>query len=120
MALDPSTYISPIWAPSLFTNRTVFCTGGNGTICSAQVRALIHLGANACIVGRNAQKTADVTESLKTARKGARVIGIGGVDVRDPAAVDKAVQKCVDEFGGIDYLMYFPSPFFPFLCTDNL
>lgn len=112
MTPDPLTYISPIWAPSLFTNKTVFCTGGNGTICSAQVRALVHLGANACIVGRNAQKTADVTEILKTARQGAKVIGIGGVDVRDAGAVDRAVARCVEEFGGIDFLMCvsFPLP----------
>jgi hypothetical protein len=30
----------------------VFCTGGGGTICSVQVKALVSLGANAVICGR--------------------------------------------------------------------
>lgn len=30
----------------------VFCTGGGGTICSMQVKALVALGANAAIIGR--------------------------------------------------------------------
>lgn len=100
-----SSYISPVWAPSLFAGRTVFCTGGNGTICSAQVRALVHLGADACIVGRNVDKTAAVAKDIATARKGAKVLGIGGVDVRDAGAVEKAVQRCVEELGGVDFLI---------------
>ena len=30
----------------------VFCTGGGGSICSMQVKALVSLGANATILGR--------------------------------------------------------------------
>lgn len=58
-------------------------TGGAGTICSAQTRALVALGANACIIGRNPQKTEAVASDIATARDGAKVIGIGGCDVRD-------------------------------------
>lgn len=63
-------------------DRVVFVTGGAGSICSAQTRALVHLGANACIVGRNVAKTEDAAKEIAKVRKGARVIGIGGVDVR--------------------------------------
>ena len=37
--------------------RVAFVTGGAGTICSMQTRALVRLGANACIVGRSVDKT---------------------------------------------------------------
>lgn len=86
-------------------NRVVFCTGGNGTICSAMVRALVHLGANACIVGRNVPKTEEMAKSIATARKGAKVLGIGAVDVRSIDSLQKAVEQCVSELGGIDYVM---------------
>ena len=85
--------------------RVVFCTGGAGTICSAQVRALVHLGADACIVGRNLEKTEAVARSIATARSGARVLGLGAVDVRRPEELGKAAERCVDELGGIDIVI---------------
>jgi peroxisomal 2,4-dienoyl-CoA reductase len=83
----------------------VFCTGGGGTICSAQVRALVHLGADACIVGRNAEKTENMAKSIATARSGAKVIGIGNVDVRKYDNLEAAVERCAKELGGIDFVM---------------
>ena len=84
----------------------VFCTGGAGSICSAQVRALVHLGANACIVGRNVEKTESMAKDIATARKGAKVLGIGAIDVRNVESLQKAVEQCVQQLGGIDYVMY--------------
>jgi len=86
-------------------NKVVFCTGGAGTICSAQVRALVHLGANACIVGRNVEKTEAMAQDIATARKGARVLGIGSVDVRQAESLQKAVERCVKELGSVDFVM---------------
>src|SRR3984885_10813694 len=86
-------------------NKVVFCTGGGGTICSAQVRALVHLGANACIIGRNVEKTESMAKSIATARKGAKVIGIGAVDVRSFESLKKAVDQCISVLGAIDYCM---------------
>ena len=83
----------------------VFCTGGAGTICSAQVRALVHLGANACIVGRNVEKTESMAKDIATARKGAKVLGLGGVDVRSVGSLQSAVDRTIKELGGIDYVM---------------
>ncbi|GMG48079.1 unnamed protein product [Aspergillus oryzae var. brunneus] len=73
MPLAKSEYLSDTWKDGLFSA---------GTICSAQVRALVHLGANACIVGRNVEKTEKAAQDIATARPGAKVIGIGAVDVR--------------------------------------
>lgn len=82
MPLPESKYLSPVWRNDLFKDRMVFVMGGAGTICSMQTRALVRLGANACIVGRSEGKTEDMARDISTARPGAKVIGIGGCDVR--------------------------------------
>ena len=123
MSVPKTDYVSEVWKDGIFgllitvpssirnpltfilANRTVFCTGGAGTICSGQVRALVHLGANACIVGRNVEKTESMAKDIATARQGAKVIGIGNVDVRNVESLQRAVERCVGELGGIDYVM---------------
>lgn len=87
-------------------NKVVFCTGGSGSICSAQVRALVHLGANACIVGRNVEKTERVAKGIATERVGSKVLGFGAVDVRSLDSMKDAVARCVKELGGVDFVMY--------------
>lgn len=62
--------------------KVVFVTGGAGTICSVQTKALVCLGANACIIGRNVEKTERMAKEIAAVRKGAKVLGIGAVDVR--------------------------------------
>ena len=86
--------------------KVVFCTGGAGTICSAQVRAMVHLGADACIVGRNVEKTEGMAKTIATARSGAKVLGMGSVDVRNPESLGAAVERCEEEIGPIDFVMY--------------
>lgn len=105
MALPKSEYLSDSWKDGLFKNKVVFCTGGGGTICSAQVRALVHLGADACIIGRNVEKTEKMALSIATARPGAKVIGIGATDVRSFDSLKAAVERCVKELGGIDFVI---------------
>lgn len=70
------------------------------------MRALVHLGANACIIGRNVEKTERVAKDIATVRPGAKVIGVGAVDVRKLESLNDAVARCVEEFGGIDFVMY--------------
>src|ERR1700712_2683289 len=86
-------------------NKVVFCTGGAGSICSAQVRAMVHLGANACIIGRNVEKTESVAKDMESCRPGARVIGFGAVDVRNANDLQDAADRCVKELGSIDFVM---------------
>jgi peroxisomal 2,4-dienoyl-CoA reductase len=73
---------SPLLLILLAANRVLFITGGAGTIGSAQTRAFVHLGGDACIIGRNVEKTEAAAKEIAKVRQGARVIGIGGVDVR--------------------------------------
>ncbi|GAD91847.1 hypothetical protein AN7770.2 [Paecilomyces variotii No. 5] len=105
MTLPKSEYVSDSWKDGIFNRKVVFCTGGAGTICSAQVRALVHLGADACIVGRNVEKTEQAAKDIASARPGAKVIGIGAVDVRKFDSLKDAVDRCVKELGRIDYVI---------------
>ena len=89
----------------LSDKKVVFCTGGAGTICSAQVRAMVHLGADACIVGRNLEKTETMARSIATARPGAKVLGLGAVDVRSIDSLVAAVERCEEEVGQVDFVM---------------
>ncbi|CAI7676378.1 unnamed protein product [Penicillium manginii] len=105
MTLAKHEYMSDVWKDGIFNNKVVFCTGGAGTICSAQVRAMIHLGANACIIGRNVEKTERVAQEMATIRPGAKVIGIGAVDVRKFDDLKAAAERCAKELGSIDFVI---------------
>ena len=45
---------------------------------------MVALGANACIIGRNVEKTENMAKDIATARPGARVLGIGAKLVAVP------------------------------------
>lgn len=103
MPVPREEFLSSVWRDGIFDGKVLFCTGGAGTICSAQVRAFVALGGNACIVGRNVEKTTRMAADIATARAGARVIGLAPVDVRDSAALDKAAADCASRLGGLDF-----------------
>ncbi|OTA07771.1 short chain dehydrogenase/reductase [Trichoderma parareesei] len=105
MSVPESTYLSPIWRDDIFKGKVIFVTGGAGTICSMQTRAMVRLGANACILGRNASKTEAAAKDIATARPGAKVIGIGECDVRKIESLEAAAARCDKELGGIDYVI---------------
>jgi len=46
-----------------------------------------------------------MAKSIATARPGAKVIGIGAVDVRRIEDLERAVERCVKELGAIDFVM---------------
>ena len=69
------------------------------------VRALVALGANACIVGRNVDKARSVAADIASVRAGSIVLGIGDVDVRNEASVKAAAETCVRDLSRIDFVM---------------
>ena len=103
MPVPREEFLSPIWKDGIFKDKVLFCTGGAGTICSMQVRAFVALGGNACIIGRNVEKTENGAKDIATVRPGAKVIGLGNVDVRNPEALQSAADRCAKELGGIDF-----------------
>jgi len=66
---------------------------------------MVHLGANACIVGRNVEKTESMAKDIASARRGAKVLGLGAVDVRSIESLQTAVENCVKALGRIDFVM---------------
>ncbi|KAK6201511.1 uncharacterized protein RJT21DRAFT_35703 [Scheffersomyces amazonensis] len=103
--LDQSFVNNSSWKPDLFKGKVAFVTGGAGTICRVQTEALVLLGANAVILGRNVAKTEKAAEEIQALRPGAKVLGLGNVDVRDVQSIKKAVEKTVQELGRIDFVI---------------
>jgi peroxisomal 2,4-dienoyl-CoA reductase len=66
---------------------------------------MVALGANACIVGRNVEKTENMAKDIATARPGAKVIGIGAIDVRKPELLQQAADRCAKELGSLDFVI---------------
>jgi peroxisomal 2,4-dienoyl-CoA reductase len=66
---------------------------------------MVALGANACIIGRNVEKTERVAKDIETARSGSKVLGIGAVDVRKVEDLQAAAERCVKELGAIDFVI---------------
>ncbi|KAK5118407.1 hypothetical protein LTR62_002921 [Meristemomyces frigidus] len=102
MSVPREKFLSNVWRDGIFKDKVLFCTGGAGTICSMQVRAFVALGGNACITGRNKEKTEAGAADIATVRPGAKVVGVVA-DVRDIKAMDAAVKRCVDELGSLDF-----------------
>jgi 2,4-dienoyl-CoA reductase [(3E)-enoyl-CoA-producing], peroxisomal len=62
-------------------------------------------GEGACIIGRNAEKTERAAKEMEACRAGAKVLGLGDVDVRDASSLQRAADRCAKELGGIDFVM---------------
>lgn len=51
-----------------------------------------------------------MARDIESSRQGSKVLGIGSVDVRSIESLEGAVRRCVEELGGIDFVMYHPPP----------
>ena len=47
-----------------------------------------------------------MAKDIAMARPGSIVIGIGAIDVRNFGSLKGAVDRCVKQLGGIDFVMY--------------
>jgi len=99
-AAVPST---TVFKDDLFKGKVLFCTGGHSGICKEMTRALMKHGADAYIVGRKLEKGLAATREL-TAATGRKCF-FSQVDVRKPDTLKEAVNKCIAEFGRIDYVI---------------
>lgn len=91
--------------------KVVFCTGGAGTICSGQVKALVKLGANAAIISRRVAIAVDKAKEIASVRPGSKVLGLQA-DVRSIDCLKAAATEAIKQLGKIDFLMYDPIPRF--------
>lgn len=105
MTLDQSFVENSSWKPDIFKGKVVFVTGGAGTICRVQTEAMVLLGANAAIVGRNQKKTDDAAAEIARLRPGAKVVSCPNTDVRDVRSIVRAVERTVEQLGRIDFVI---------------
>lgn len=97
------------WNKNLFRGKVVFVTGGAGTICRGQAEAMIMLGANVAIVGRDPYTTNHAATEMARLRPDVKVIACGDTDVRDVGSVWLAVNRTVAELGKIDFVIAGPA-----------
>lgn len=99
---------SSVFKPDLFKDKVAFVTGGSGTICRIQAKALASLGCHCAIIGRNPKKAQEAAYEIQNEIKlfsKAQIISIGNVDVRNFKSLQNAVNDTIAKFGKIDFLI---------------
>lgn len=86
----------------LFKGRTIFITGGGTGLGRSMALRFAELGANLFLIGRREEPLAKTCGEIRT--KKARA-AFATCDVRDFAAVEKAVGAAEKEFGRVDTLV---------------
>ena len=86
--------------------KTIFMSGGSRGIGLAIAKRCARDGANVAIAAKTAEPHPKLAGTIYTAAKEIEAAGGQALplvcDIRDEQAVDKAVNACVDKFGGID------------------
>lgn len=92
-----------VFRKDLFEGKVAFVTGGGSGICMGIARALMDHGARAAIVSRKIEKLEGAAKELHqaTGRDCLPVVA----DVRDPAAVERAIDETLSKFGRIDIVI---------------
>lgn len=95
-----------VWKEGIFDGKVCLITGGSGTICRQQAAALMKLGCSVSIIGRDQKQVDEVVKLLgKIGNKNAKVIGLGGCDVRSIDSMVSVAGKTVEKLGKIDYVI---------------
>ena len=90
------------FTPSLLEGRSALVTGGGTGICRGIALDLAKHGCDVAVVGRRAEHLEQTAEGIRgMGRKGVAV----AADVRDPAAVDRAVTSSAEALGRLDILV---------------
>src|SRR5260370_14899514 len=91
-----------VFRPQLFNGQTIIITGGGSGIGRCTAHELAALGANVAILGRTAEKLAQVKAEI--AEDGGVVIS-QVCDIRDEAMVISAIDVVIGTYGRIDGLV---------------
>ncbi|KAF9451457.1 2,4-dienoyl-CoA reductase [Macrolepiota fuliginosa MF-IS2] len=107
--MAPSAYIQPVvdstsvFKADLFRGKVLFCTGGGSGICRAMTEAMMRHGADSVIVGRKLDRLTQTAKELSEAT--GRTCIPAQADVRQPQALKAAVEKTIEQFGRIDFVI---------------
>ena len=85
-----------------FSNKVAFITGASSGIGAATAIACAREGADVVLVARRVDRLAEVAATITAL--GSRALVVQG-DVTDRGALDAAVGKAVEAFGGIDVVV---------------
>ncbi|KAF9269739.1 2,4-dienoyl-CoA reductase [Marasmius fiardii PR-910] len=102
-------YVSPvvdstlIFKQNIFKGKVVFCTGGGSGICRGMTEAMMRHGADAAIFGRRLDRLTQTAQELSEAT-GKTCLPTSG-DVRQPNTLKEAVEKTLQKFGRIDFVI---------------
>src|SRR3984885_16228782 len=91
-----------IFRPDLFKGQTIIITGGGSGIGRCAAHELAALGANVAILGRTAEKLAEVKAEIE--QDGGRVTS-HVCDIRDEAMVIATIDAVLGTHGRIDGLV---------------
>lgn len=86
------------------TGRIALVTGAAGGIGRAVASALVAEGCRVVLVDREAPEVWDAAADLNSRYGGEMAIGVDA-DVSDESAVDAAVARAVERFGGLDVVV---------------
>lgn len=93
----------------MFSNKTVFITGASRGIGKAIALRLAKEGANIVVAAKSIEENPKLGGTIYSAA--AEIEAMGGqalavqCDIRDEQAIQQAVQKTIEKFGGIDILI---------------
>ena len=87
---------------AIFAGQHVFVAGGSSGINLGIAQGFARAGAHVTVISRSADKVQQAAASLEAL--GAQALGISA-DVRDPSAVEAALQQAHARFGDIDVLV---------------
>jgi peroxisomal 2,4-dienoyl-CoA reductase len=99
----PAVDSTAAFKENIFKNKVLFCTGGGSGICRVMTEAVMRHGANATIVGRNEGRLTKAAQEL-SAVSGSTCFAVQA-DVRDPKQVQTAVQRTIEKYGRIDFVI---------------
>lgn len=101
--VHPAVDSTAVFKKDIFKNKVLFCTGGGSGICRVMTEAVMRHGASATIVGRNEERLTKAAQELSAAT-GSTCIPVKA-DVRDPKQIQTAVQRTIEKYGRIDFVI---------------
>ena len=89
-------------ASDLLAGKVAWITGAGTGLGRAMAKRFAGLGAKIALSGRRPEPLEETAAEIRS--DGATAV-VARCDVRDPASVDAALEKAVDELGGVDILV---------------